>query len=161
MSRILGPSGTPYVELGGERAWRQRVVGDIVVSYQWLDLKSWGDPGAEDEPEPCMCLFPAHRRLETGAYTIPQRNAWAYADSKTGKPTGALFTTAHRAAMTLGFDQNDKAAFFRILDIIVDGIPDLIDMPGTQPSALEIKKPVMGIEISASAAGKQLHGEVI
>lgn len=161
MSTILGSSGTPFVELGGERAWRQRVVGDIVVSYQWLDLRAWNDPGADDGPEPCMCLFPAHRRMETGAYTIPQRNAWAYADSRTGKPTNALFSTAHNAAMTLGFDSNDKAAFFRILDIIVDGIPDLIDMPSDQPNALEIKRPVAGIEISASAGGQRLKEEVI
>ena len=108
-----------------------------------------------------MCLFPAFRRLETGAYTIPQRNAWAYADSKTGKPTEALFATAHKAAVTLGFDSNDKAAFFRILDLIVDGMPDLIDMPGQQPSALEVKKRIHGIEISATAAGKTLHSEVM
>lgn len=161
MSTILAPSGSPFVELGGERAWRQRVTGDIVVSYQWIDLRAWNDPGAEDGPEPCMCLFPANRRMDTGAYTIPQRNAWAYADSKTGQPTEAIFQTAHKAAMTLGFDSNDKAAFFRILDIIVDGIPDLIDMPGEQPGELTIKKAIAGIEISASAAGQRLSEEVI
>ena len=52
MASILGPRGTPMVELGGERAWRQRVIGDVVCSYQWLDLRSAGDESADGEPEP-------------------------------------------------------------------------------------------------------------
>lgn len=160
MTSILGPNGTPMVELGGERAWRQRVIGDIVCSYQWLDLRSWGHAGAEDAPEPCMVLFPAFRRMETGAYTIPQNNAYAYVDSR-GNPTEWLFRAAQKAAETLGFDINDKAAYMRILDIIVEGMPDLIDMPSDQPAALEVRRQVLGIEVTAKAAGQTLHGEVI
>ena len=160
MSSILGPNGTPMVDLGGERAWRQRVIGDVVCSYQWLDLRAWGEPGAEDEPEPCMVLFPALRRMETGAYTIPQRNAYVYADNK-GRPTEWLFRAAHAACETLGFSSWDKSAYMRVLDVIVEGIPDLIQMPSTQPTALEVRRPVAGIEIKATAAGQMLHAEVI
>jgi hypothetical protein len=161
MTSILGPNGTPMVELGGERAWRKRVIGDIVVSYQWIDLRAHGDTNAEDGPEPCMCLYPAHRRLEVGAYTIPQRNAWAYADSKTGQPSEQLYRTAHRAAGDLGFDKNDKQAFFRVLDVICEGIPDLIDMPSEQPSALDLRRHLLGIEAAAKVNGQTIHQELI
>lgn len=157
---ILGPAGTPFVELGGERAWRQRVIGDIVVSYQWLDLRALGDAAAEPEPEPCLCLFPAFRRLETGAYTIPQRNAYAYVDNR-GNPTPQLLMSAMRAADTLGFDPNDRAAVKRMIDVIVEGIPDLIDMPSEQPGALGIKRAVRGVEVEVKAGGRAMHSEVV
>jgi hypothetical protein len=160
MTSILGPRGTPLVELGGTRCWRQRVIGDIVCSYQWLDLRSAGDETAGDEPEPCMVLFPAFRRMETGAYTIPMRNAYAYVDSR-GNPTPQLLKTAALAAETLGFDLNDRASIKRMLDIICEGIPDLIDMPLEQPAALEVHRHRMGIEVAAKACGKELHREVI
>jgi hypothetical protein len=157
---ILGPRGTPMVELGGERAWRQRVIGDVVCSYQWIDLRAAGDPKGEEWPEPCMVLFPAFRRMEAGAYTIPQRNAFAYVDRK-GNPTPQLLKTCALAAETLGFDMNDRASIRRMIDIICEGIPDLIDMPSDQPSALEVQKHRMGIEVSARASGRELHTEVI
>lgn len=160
MTSILGPSGTPMVELGGERAWRQRVIGDIVASYQWLDLRAAGDETADGTPEPCMCLFPAHRRMNVGAYTIPMRNAYAYVDKK-GNPTPQLMKTACLAAETLGFDMNDRASIHRMLDIICEGIPDLIDMPSEQPAALEVRKHRMGIEVTARAHGQDMHSEIL
>lgn len=161
MTSILGPNGTPMVELGGERAWRKRVIGDIVVSYQWIDLRAHGDPNAEDGPEPCMCLFPAFRRLEVGAVVIPQRNAWAYVDSATGQPLEQLYRFAFDAVADLGFDRNDKAAFMRILDIVCEGIPDLKDMPSEQPSSLDLRRHLLGIEAMAKVNGKTIHSEVL
>jgi hypothetical protein len=160
MTSILGPSGMPMVELGGERAWRQRVIGDIVVSYQWIDLRAAGDATAAGQPEPCMCLFPAFRRMHTGAYTIPFRNAFAYVDNK-GNPTPQLMKTACLAAETLGFDMNDRSAIRRMLDVIVEGIPDLIEMPSEQPPALEVRKHRMGIEVTARAHGQDMHTELL
>lgn len=47
------------VLLGGEKAWKQRVSGDIVVSYQWVN------------GEPAMILFPKVKRLGlSGAYAL-------------------------------------------------------------------------------------------
>lgn len=160
MTSLLGPRGTPMVELGGERAWRQRVIGDIVCSFQWLDLRAAGDPNGEEWPEPCMVLFPAYRRMETGAYTIPQRNAYAYVDNK-GNVTPQLLKSSALAAETLGFDMNDRASISRMLDIICEGMPDLIDMPSEQPGALEVQRHRMGIEVNVRAAGQTLHTEVM
>ena len=160
MTSILGPRGTPMVELGGERAWRQRVLGDVVCSFQWLDLRAAGDETADGDPEPCMVLFPAFRRMETGSYVIPQRNAYAYVDAK-GNPTPQFIKTAALAAETMGFTMTDRSSIRRMLDIICEGMPDLVDMPLEQPSSLEVNRHRLGIEVTARAYGQDLHSEVL
>lgn len=160
MTSILGPRGTPMVELGGERAWRQRTIGDVVCSFQWLDLRAAGDETADGDPEPCMVLFPAYRRMDTGSYVIPQRNAYAYVDNK-GNPTPQFMKTAALAAETMGFTMTDCSSISRMLDIICEGMPDLIDMPLEQPPSLEVQRHRLGIEVTAKAMGQELHTEVI
>ena len=151
-SSILGPNGSRLVEMGGERAWRVRTKGDIVVSFQWLDI------GGE-EPEACMCLFPALRRMETGAYVIPQANAYAYA-TRDGGATEQHVGLAFKAAIHMGFFP-DKSTIQRIMDAVVENIPDLIEMPSEQPGALNIKRAVMGIEATASVNGRTIVSEVL
>lgn len=155
MSTILGPNGKRMVELGGERAWLVRVIGDVVASYQWLHRPDIDPEG----PHPCMCLYAANRRMDTGAYVIPQRNAFAYATNR-GEPTPALLGMAFKAAQFMGFFP-DRMTVKRVIDIIVEGLPDLIRMPSEQPSALEIKRARLGIEASAAINGKTIHQEVI
>jgi hypothetical protein len=149
---ILGPHGTPMVELGGERAWLQRIKGDIVCSFQWLDI------GLE-EPHPCMALFPAMRRMDTAAYVIPQRNAWAYA-TRDGNATPEHLGVAFKAALHMGFHP-DQSTVHRIMDIIVEGIPDLVRMPSDQPASLHVARVLMGIEASAKVNGKVVKEEVL
>lgn len=149
---ILGPSGSQLVELGGERSWRTRVKGDIVVSFQWLDI------GGED-PEPCMCLFPANRRMDTAAYVIPQRHAHAYATSD-GGATPQHVGTAFKAAIHMEFFP-DKTTVHRIMDAIVENMPDLIEMPSDQPGALDIKRAILGIEATAKVNGRTVVSEVL
>ena len=153
---ILGPNGNPYVELGGDRAWLVRTIGDMVVSYQWLHRPEI-DP---DGPHPCMCLYAANRRTDTGAYVIPQRNCYWYAD-RHGNPTPDLLGTAFKACIYLGFDRNDKFAARRMMDVIVEGIPDLIRMPSEQPGALDMKRLIHGIQASAKVNGRTVNEEVL
>ena len=152
MSALLGRHGTPYVELGGERCWLQRVKGDIVVSYQWL-------AGIKDDPVACMVLFPSMLKIEGGAYAVPQDNAYEYV-SNDGKPTPYLLTAAYNAAQSMGFFP-DQSTVFRIVDIIADGLADLIRMPSDQPASLDIKAPVVGIEARAKVEGQVVREEVI
>lgn len=152
MASILGPSGMPMVELAGERAWRVRTIGDIVCSFQWLDI-------GEEEPAPCMALFPANRRMDVAAYVIPQRNAYAYADSN-GNPTRELLGSAFKAAIHMGFHP-DQTTVRRIIDVIVEGMPDLIEMPSEQPAALEVRKVLHGIEATAKVNGRTIHEELL
>lgn len=152
MSSILGANGANWVELGGERTWEQRVKGDIVVSYQWLHV-------GKKEPQACMVLFPAVAKLDGGAYAIPQENAYEYAD-KTGGPTPYLLTAAMNAATSMGFFP-DESTVFRIVDVIVDGLADLIRMPSDQPGQLAIKRALHGIEATAKVNGQVIHQEVL
>lgn len=157
---LLGPRGTPLVELGGERAWRSFTKGDIVCSLQWLDLQAQDPAFPEEGPIPCMVLHSAFRRMDIGAHVIPQRYAYLYG-AREGKPTLHFFRAVCDACETLGFDRNDKAAQHRMMDLVVEALPDLILMPTEQPDALEMHRHRMGIEVSVKAGGKTLHTEVM
>ena len=152
MSNILSPRGQSWVEIGGERCWLQRIKGDICVSYQWLDV-------GKREPSACMALFPTSLKLDGGVYVIPQENAYEYADSK-GGPTPHLLMAAFNAAQTMGF-YPDQSTVFRIVDVIVEGLSDLVRMPSEQPDSLHIAAPVMGIEARASVGGEVFQEQVL
>lgn len=149
---ILSPRGTSLISLGGDRAWLQRTKGDICISYEWLDV-------GKKEPSACMVLFPTTLKMDAGAYAIPQDNAYEYADAK-GNPTQFLLVAAWNAAQTLGFFP-DQSTVFRIVDIIVDGLADLIRMPSDQPGSLEVKRAILGIEARARVNGQVVHEELL
>lgn len=157
---LLGPRGTPFVELGGERSWRQYTKGDVVASLQWVDLQAIDKNFPEAGPIPCMCLFHAFRRMETGAHVIPQRYAYLYGAAE-GKPTDYFFNGVMNACETLGFDRNDKAAQHRVMDIVLDAMPELILMPSDQPAKLHVKKTPMNIDVSVNINGRVAHQESI
>ena len=157
---LLGPNGTPMVDLGGNRTWRQYIKGDIVVSFQWLELWKLGDDTAPHEPEPCMVLFPANRRMDTGAYVIPQRNAFMFATNR-GAATQHLALAAAAACESLGFGLNDRSASHRIMDLVLDSLADLIHMPIEQPESLGTTRTVAGIEATVTVGGKTIHEEIV
>jgi hypothetical protein len=142
---ILGSKGTPHVEFGGARAWRVYSKGDIVVSYQWIDT---GDESGE--PQPCMCLYPANRRMEVGAMALPADNAYLYATNK-GYATPHLVGAAFKGAIAMGFEPT-KAVVGRIITLVLDGLEDLIRMPTAQPADLDVARATMGIEVQVKAA---------
>ncbi len=149
---ILGTSGRPMVELGGTNALKQFVKGDIVCSLQWLDI------GGEDGPEPVAALFPIHRRMETGAYVVPQANAYEFFTPQ-GHPTPHLMQAGINAATQMGFFP-DRSTVFRIIEVLTDAAPDLVKMPTSLPASVheairkEGERNVMGIEATASIGGK-------
>jgi hypothetical protein len=150
---ILGPSGGKFVELGGERAWLTRNIGEFVCSFQWIDL----DDG--EDPHPCMCIFKANRALDVVPYVIPQRNAWAFA-SNTGGPSPHAIGAAFKACMTMGtFPAQDTVR--KLVDVIVEGIPDLIRMPSDQMAGLETRRTFYGMEATAKINGKVVREEVL
>lgn len=159
---LLGPTARPMVALGGASAWRQRVIRGIVCSYQWLDLRPHGYP---DTPEnanvACMCLF-RPGSMARGAYVVPQANAFEYGDNR-GNPTPHLAKAAFMAAEQLGFDMRDKHAIRNVMTIILEGIPDLIDMPSEAPNNTEtqVRRAILGIEATAKINGKTVHTEVL
>lgn len=106
------------VQIGGAKAWKVRQHGDIGVSFQWVN------------EEPAMILFPARRSLPcAGAYVIALSAAFKYADSRTGGPTQYLVQASFLAAQQLGFAKTDTFAARKIAEVIVDSLPDLVEMP--------------------------------
>ena len=148
---LLGPRGTPMVELGGDRAWLVRTKGDIVCSYQWLDI-------GEEEPSACMVLFPAARRLDVQPYVIPQENAWRFAD-RNGHATPHAIKAGFVAACDMGFP--DRSTVHRIVDVILDGLGDLVRMPSSQPHDLHVERAVLGIEARGTINGHVVAEEVL
>jgi hypothetical protein len=159
---LLGPTARPMVALGGASAWKQRTIKGIICSFQWLDLRQ---QGFEDTPDhanvACMCLF-RPGSMDRGSYVIPQPHAFLYGD-KRGNPTQHLLTAGFAAAETLGFDMRDKHAIRQVIDIIIEGLPDLILMPSEAPDNSEatVRRAIQGIEARATLNGRTLHEEVL
>jgi hypothetical protein len=149
---ILGPNGMPMVELAGDRAWLIRPKGDLMVSMQWIDC------GGE-EPEPCMCLFPAARHMDTAAYVIRQHDAWAYATNK-GDASPHLIGAAFKAALHMGFFP-DKSTVHRVIDAVLENLADLVRMPSSQPASLEVARKRMGVEYRATVNGRTMIEGVV
>jgi hypothetical protein len=150
---VLGPSGSKFVCLDTSRAWMHRTIGEFVCSFQWLDL----DDG--EDPQPCMCIFKASRMMDVVPYVIPQRNAYAFAD-KSGGPSPHAIGAAFKACLHMGtFPSNDTVR--KLLDIIVEGIPDLVRMPTDQHEALNLRRTFYGMEATAKINGRTVREEVL
>ncbi len=107
------------VHLGAESAWRVRHVGDLTLSFQWLD------------GEPALFLYPRYRR-RGAAFVVPLAlaHAWAHVD---GHPDlSHAIPSAMNAAQALGFS-TDRSVIRGIVDAVVDGLPDLLMMPPERP----------------------------
>lgn len=99
------------VLLGGDNAYKVRVIGDIVVSYQYVN------------EEPAMVIYPKIKRtLGNGAYAICLSSAYKYAE------VDYLIQQSKVAAEQIGMDITGHTVR-RIADCIIDGLPDLIEMP--------------------------------
>lgn len=155
---LLGPSARPMVGLGGDGAWKQRNIKGITCSFQWVDLTQWG----LEQTNAAMCLYNANRNAMRGAYVVPQQNAYLFGD-RAGHPTSHLFASAFAAAEQLGFDMRDKMAIRTVIDIIIEGLPDLILMPSEPPNVAEIiiRDAVLGIEAQAKVNGVVIHEELL
>ncbi len=121
---ILDISGKPMVVLGGEFTYMRHVSQGIVTEYTWRN------------DEPVMILFKDGKATRQGAYLIELKDAYRYADSN-GHMSADLFKHSIEAAIALGFDRNDRYAVRKIMDTILDGLPDLLSMP---PVPVELEK---------------------
>jgi len=92
--------------------------GDIIAIYTWVN------------GERAMVLVPAFRKDGTGWYVIPDSAAFQYDDDD------YLLKAAARACDVMGFGLSAPTAF-RIANIIIEGLEDLIRMPAEQPDMVE------------------------
>lgn len=133
------------VQIGGAKAWKVRQHGDIGVSFQWVN------------EEPAMILFPSRRSLPgAGAYVIALSAAFKYADSRTGAPTAYLVRQSVLAAKQMGFSGTDTFAARKIAEVIVDSLPDLIDMPPEPQQFNQAQAQAIG-EMAIKIDGTTVH----
>ncbi len=133
------------VQIGGAKAWKVRQHGDIAVSFQWVN------------DEPAMILFPARRSLPgAGAVVICLSAAFKYADARTGGPTPYLIHFSVQAAQQLGFTNSDTFAARKIAEVIVDSLPDLVDMPPEPQQFNQEQAQAIG-EMAIKIDGETVH----
>lgn len=133
------------VQIGGAKAWKVRQHGDIAVSFQWVN------------EEPAMILFPARKSLPgAGAFVIALSAAFKYADARTGGPTPYLIQGSVMAAKQLGFSPTDTFAARKIAEVIVDSLPDLVDMPPEPQQFTQEQTQAIG-EMAIKIDGQTVH----
>lgn len=130
--------------VGGEKAWRKYKKGDIAACYHWVNN------------EPAMILFPLNRAPSPMLipFVIPLSVAHQYVDSS-GQPNLVnAMGAAIEAAGCMGMAP-EMSTVHRIIDIIVDGIPDLVSMPPEPDWAEDLSKPLDG-ELSILRDGEKV-----
>jgi hypothetical protein len=114
------------VVIGGEKAWLNRVSGDIGIAYHWIN------------DEPAMCLFPVRKRISTaGAFIICMSAAYKYVNPNGHPNLNYMVTAAADAADTMGFSSKDTFIIRKIIDVIADGMGDLLAMPPEPKDLIE------------------------
>lgn len=124
------------VHLGGKDSFKQRITGDIVSSYQWVN------------GEAAMILWPKIPKAHGGAYVICLSSAFKYAD------VNYLVQQATVAAKFMGMDDS-KFTRQRIAGVIIDGLEDLVRMPPERPGVNEQQLETIG-EASIKVDGQTI-----
>lgn len=112
--------------VGGEDAWKVRNLGDIVVAYHWVN------------DEPAMVLYPRISNGSRASAIIGLSAAYKYADSRRGEPTAYLLERGFQITRHLGMVVT-SGTVRKVVDAIVEGLPDLIAMP-PEPPELELTR---------------------
>lgn len=130
--------------LGGPEAWKIRKQGDIVVAYHWVN------------GEPAMVLWPERKPLGCVPYCIGMSHAWKYATNR-GYPTPYCVQQAIVAAKVMGMDAGRENCK-HIVEIILDGLEDLIRMPDAKPK--KDNSPALGVATLYQGGAKVVDGEI-
>jgi hypothetical protein len=113
--------------------------GDILAIYTWVN------------DERALVLMPARRAQGAPWFIVCESAAYKYDDAS------YLARQASQAARVLGMDET-TSTWYRIANIIIEGLPDLIRMP-TAPIP-ELQRHAIG-EMKLMADGKLVTGQEI
>lgn len=140
-SQLTHPSGKRMVMLGGD-VYEQLHKGDVTYEFKWVD------------GEPVMLIYKRTLGASSPAYMIEMLDAHKFAKSNGYATKELLSKYCNDAAKAVGCE-HDKATIFRMIDVILDGIPILLRMP-PEPKAIEIaNRPSSGNdELSIKIDGK-------
>lgn len=145
-TNLLHASGKRMVMLGGD-VYEQRHKGDITYEFKWVDS------------EPVMLIYKRVLGANSPAYMIEMADAHKFALSN-GHATERLMKEYCVEAANAIQSHHDKATMFRIIDVILDGIPILLSMP-PEPKAIEIaNRPTTGNDEMTIKINGQVVAEV-
>lgn len=120
---IVHHTGKKMVMLGGN-CHRKFQKGDLIVELKWVD------------GEPVMIIYKYVLGANSPAFMIEMQDAYQFAQSNGNATKKLVCELAAQAATAIGSD-NDKATAFRIIDAIMNFMPELLMMP-PEPKELEI-----------------------
>ena len=123
--------------LGGPNARFQRVHGDIVCSYQYV------------QDERAMVLWPRFRK-GVPAFIVCDSSAWKYDDE-------LYLAQQAKTVSDLWGEAADSKRWFQIAKIIHDGLQDLVRLPPAPLVPIGPKGDVIG-EAALRANGKTIAG---
>lgn len=147
-STMFHPSGKPMVMLGGD-VWEQRKTGDIISEFKWVDGK------------PVMLLYKRVLGANTPAFMVEMSDAHKFSNSDGTPAKRLLMDLCHQAAKALN-SEHDRATITRIIDVIMEGIPDLLRMPPEPKVLKEANRPTNGdSEISIKLNGETIMEAVV
>lgn len=105
-----------------------------------------------EDPSPVMAICGVKLR---SSYIIPLTNAYHFADSISGGPSGELIEMSQGIAQRIGLS-DDRFTTKRIMDAIVDNLPELIEMPPKPTTAKDMMKKVEQHGLKVQVNGETL-----
>lgn len=107
--------------------------GEVCTFYQYIETDY------DKEGEPCLCIGNNSRLAQKRrAWVIPLSEAHRYADSMSGGPTADLVETTIKISQMLHLAPS-RQLYFKLVDIILDAIPELLRMPPRPPEDARAK----------------------
>lgn len=144
---LLHHSGKKMVMLGGN-CHRKFMKGDLIVELKWVD------------GEPVMILYKEVLGANSPAFMIEMADAYKFAQSNGNATKHLVCELSAQAAKAIGSD-NDKATAFRIIDAILNFMPELLMMP-PEPKELEVaNRPSSGEDELSIKINGQTVAEVL
>lgn len=124
--------------VGGPRAWKKRQHGNFLVAFHWVN------------GEGSMCIVNTAVK-NCPVFIIGMSMAHEYADSRTGDPTAYAAHKCFEMCIPMGLNKGEA---HKLMQVIVEAIPDLLEMP-PEPNWQDMKsRPVEDAVASLRQNGK-------
>jgi hypothetical protein len=148
ISPICNADGLPVVQFG-KLVHRQRQIKGFTVSFEWCR-----DPDNRKRVESCIAIWSnSVNKAEAGAWVITRRGIMRFSDQH-NRPTTYAFVEARAALPVLGLDTTDLE-MRRLVDVVMDSIDDLVQMPLAPPAAKKALKRAAMWEVTRRNTDRQ------
>ena len=140
---IVHPSGKLMVQLGGNYH-KQFHTGDLIIELKWVD------------EEPVMLIYKQVLGANSPAAMIEHADAYKYANSDGTASKALICELAEKTAAAIGAD-HDLHTAYRIIDAIMNYMPDLLMMPPAPKEIVLADAPTRGEdELTVKIDGKTI-----